>query len=274
MVMAADAVVMQSELVAYDAKTNETANVTLRAPVEIGEHVWSILLPRHETESGVHEEGRLGMVFKTKPHTTSMAVWGAPAPLVANRAFKVKVGVTCSAMCRLTGHVVEIHDEAGTRVGEGALGKAPWPDTGALYWTEVALTAPAAEEVPSWTVRFGAAGLALPHDAASTTVAFRTAKPPENTVTIKLVAQATGVPVEGVEVRVGVYEASTDERGLATVAVPKDTYHITVRKDGYRAEPMTVEVTRDVTVQVEAVAVPTGAEMEERAMRFQDHSWG
>ena len=99
----------------------------------------------------------------------------------------------------------------------------PLPGTGSLYWAEVALAAPAAEEVPAWTVTFAAAELALPHEATAATFNFRTAKPPENRVTIKIMAQETGVPVAGAEVRLGVYGAFTDDRGLATVEVPKDT---------------------------------------------------
>ena len=45
---------MMSELATYDEKTNETEDSTLKALTEIGEYAWSILFPRHETESTVH----------------------------------------------------------------------------------------------------------------------------------------------------------------------------------------------------------------------------
>jgi hypothetical protein len=191
-----------------------------------------------------------------------------------NSSFKVKVGIKCSALCHLGGHLVEVRNEAGTNIGEGRLGDTPWPGTGSLYWTEVVLAAPPAEEVPSWTVTFTPAELALAHEATSVTFTFRTAKPPENRVTIKIVAKETGVPLEDVEVRLGAYEVFTDQGGLTTVEVPKGTYGLTIRKDGYEAQPVAVSVSENVTVQVEALTAPTKAEIEERMMRFEDYPWG
>ena len=171
-----------------------------------------------------------------------VAVWDASSPVVMNSSFKVKVGIKCSAMCQLTGHIVEIRNEAGTTIGEGTLGETPWPGTGSLYWAKVVFAAPAAEEVPSWTVTFTAPELALSHEATSATFTFRAAKPPENRVAIKTIAKETRVQIEGVEVRLGIHEVFTDERGLATIEVPKGTYGLTIRKDGYKAQPITVEV--------------------------------
>jgi len=37
---------------------------------------------------------------EAEPHTTSVAVWDVPSPVVMNCRLKVKVGVTCSATCR------------------------------------------------------------------------------------------------------------------------------------------------------------------------------
>ena len=221
-----------------------------------------------------HEESGARIPFRTKPHATSAAVWDVPSPVIMNRSFEVKVGTKCSAMCQLTGQVLEIRNQAGIKVGEGTLGKTPWPETSALYYTAIALAAPAAEEVSSWTVAFAAGGLSLPHEAASATFTFRTARPPEKKVTIRITAEGTGVPVEDVEVRLGSYVAFTDEGGLATIEVPKDTYDLSIRKDGYTAEPITMKVNRDLTVQVEALSAPTAAETDDRMMEFRDYPWG
>jgi hypothetical protein len=273
-VVAPDGVVMARELTTYEDKINETEDFALKAPTEVGEHAWSIVFPRHETESTVHEEGCLPISFRTKPHTTSMAVWDVPSPVVMNSSFIVKVGVKCSAMCQLTGHLIEARDEAGMKIGDGTLGETPWPGTSSLYWAAVQLAAPATEGVPSWIVRFAPAALVLPHEETAATFSFQTAKPPENRVTIKIIAKETGVPVEDVAVRLGVYEVVTDECGVATVDVPKGTYGLTIRKDGCKAHPVTVEVSEDVTVQIEALTAPTKAEIEEKMMRFEDYPWG
>ena len=73
----------------------------------------------HETDGTVHEEGCLVVSFTTRPHTTSMAVWDVPSPVVMNRSFKVKVGVKCSSACSLAGHLIEVCDDGGTQVWRG-----------------------------------------------------------------------------------------------------------------------------------------------------------
>ena len=56
--------------------------------------------------------------------------------------------------------------------------------------------------------------------------------------------------------------------------MPKGTYGLTIRKDGYKAHPITVEVSEDVTVHIEALTAPTKAEREEKMMRFEEYPWG
>lgn len=273
-VMAPDAVVMTSELATYENNINETQGDNFKAPREVGEFAWSVVFPRHETESVVHEECCLPIAFRTKPHPTSMAVWDVPSPVVMNSSFKVKVGIKCSALCQLTGSLVEIHDEAGATIGHGRLGEGHWPGTDSLHWAEVELVAPATEGVAFLTVTFAAEESALPHEDTSTIFSVRAAKPPEHKVTIKIIAKETGLPVDDVEVRLGQYEAFTDLCGLATLDVPKSTYCLTIRKDGYDAEPIMVDVTEDAMIHVEASKAPTKAEIEERMMRYEDYPWG
>ena len=54
----------------------------------------------------------------------------------------------------------------------------------------------------------------------------------------------------------GVYRASTDERGRASLEVPKGRYDLNLGKVGYETHSQTVEVTQDVTIQVKAVSAP------------------
>ncbi|MGW8178828.1 MAG: carboxypeptidase-like regulatory domain-containing protein, partial [bacterium] len=115
------------------------------------------------------------------------------------------------------------------------------------------------------------AELELPHTGASATFSFRTNRPPEHTIKITVTEEETAEPVENVEVRLGVYRASTDEQGSAIVELPKGTYDLSFRRDGYKAEPMTVEVSADVTVQVKASTVP---KREEGVSPFPKWYWG
>jgi hypothetical protein len=273
-VMAPDGVVMTSELVDYGEQMNETGEFALTVPKQVGEHAWSVLFPRHEIGTVVHEECALPISFQTIPHRTSMAVWDVPFPVAKNRSFKVKVGLQCSAACQLTGQVVEIRDEAGTKVGEGRLGDTLWAGTSALYWAEVDMAAPAAEGVSSSSVTFTAAELEVAHEDASASFSFRADRPPDHTVTVRVIDKQTKAPIDDVEVRLGLYMVSTDERGVVKVGLPQGTYELTIRKDGYKADPMSVEMSEDLTVQIEALTAPTRLEREEQLMKFEDYPWG
>ena len=204
---------------------------------------------RDESASSTGSKGR-------HTHEITLAVWDIPSPVVMSRQFKVKVGVKCSAGCQLTGKEVEVHTETGGEVASASLGETPWVGTGALYWAEVDLAAPAAEGQYFWSVRFAAADLEVSHGGASASLSFRTIKPPEHSVLIKVIDKETEAPVQDVAVRLGFYRTSTDESGLAKVEVPKGTYDLSLWKVGYEALPRTVEVTEDVSVHVEILVVP------------------
>ena len=272
-VIAQGAVVKTKELATYAEGVNETVDFVLTVPEQIGEYAWSILFPRHEREGVVHEEASLPMSFRTIQHPTGMAVWGVPSPVTVNSSFRVNVGMQCSAGCRLAGRTVQVCDESGTKIGEGILGDAPWIGTSALYWVQVELAAPATEGVYARSVGSVATDSTLSHEEASATFHFRTARLPEHRVTVNVVTRETAAPVNHVEVRLGFYVASTDERGVLTFEMPTGTYELTIRKEGCQAPPMTVEVNRDLTITVEAFPGPTRAQIEERILKFEDYPW-
>ncbi len=99
-----------------------------------------------------------GEASKPAPHSTSIAVWGVPSPVVVDRGFAATVGVKCSAGCPLAGRAVVVRDEAGAEAGRGRLGETPAPGTSALHAVDVALKAPAREGVHTWTAVFDGAG--------------------------------------------------------------------------------------------------------------------
>ena len=95
---------------------------------------------------------------------------------------------------------------------------------------------------------------------------------PEHTVTVRVIKETTGEPIGDVEVRFGRYVSSTDELGVATLAVPGGTFEVSVRKDGFKAQPFTVAVDHNLAVDISAVTVPTQAEMDEKI--FDEYPWG
>ena len=101
-------------------------------------------------------------------------------------------------------------------MGEGKLGGTPWQGTGALYWTDARIVAPATDGVFSWTAQFTGAELELAHAEASANFSFRAGRQPEHRVTIKVIGEDTRAPLANAEVRLGFYTSCTDQGGLAS----------------------------------------------------------
>jgi hypothetical protein len=179
-------------------------------------------------------------------------VWDVTSPVVAGRRATLKVGVACSCGCDLTGATVDIHNETGTKVGGGTLGPTPWPSTTALYWAELDLTAPVTDGAHSWTLQ--ATAPEHSHEHVSSTVHFVTVKPPEHRVTLKVVDKDTGVPLDAVELRLGMFRATTDEAGIAQVEVSGETYDVTAWKIGYEILSSSAHVAADMSIQLELAA--------------------
>jgi hypothetical protein len=225
-------------------------------------------------------------------HETSLAVWDVTSPVVAGRRTTLKVGVACSCGCNLTGVIVGIHNETGTKVGGGTLGPMPWPGTMALYWTELDLAAPATEGAHSWTLQAtvpaSAQGYGEPrrsnaksgeprrsskersrtrldvapersrpeplHERATSSFRFIAVRPPEHRVALKVVHKDTGVPLDAVELRLGMFRATTNEAGIAQVEVSGGTYDVTAWKLGHEILSRSVRVAADVSIQLEVAA--------------------
>jgi hypothetical protein len=251
------AVVAGSALADFADAVNETAELAFIAPDEVGEYRWTLVFAKHEADGLVHEEGSLPITVKTMAHDTSLAVWEVPSPIVIEHPFQIHVGATCSAGCDLKGEEVQICDETGASMASGKLGETPWDGTRALYWTEVDLVAPAWEGATSRSIRFAPTALPLPHGKASARFGFETVKPPQYSVTVKVVQKDAGTPVEDAQVRLGVYFARSDQTGLARVAMPQGTYGLDVLKTGYEAlSPRDLDVNGDMTLEVEVALIP------------------
>src|SRR5437763_16973514 len=64
--------VVASELITCDAGINETADITLKAPQQVGEHVWTVAFAPSERDGVLHEAKPLSILVQTKPHMTSL----------------------------------------------------------------------------------------------------------------------------------------------------------------------------------------------------------
>ncbi len=252
----AGAVVKEIELVSFDGAAYETDELVVKAPTKPGEYTWTAVFAAQEKAGIIHEGSSAPFSFVAKPHTTSMAVWDVPSPIVFNTRFKIKVGVQCSAECKLAGREVAIYDHAGTKVATGTLGDVRWSDTGALYWAEVELEAPGAEGYYAWEAKFPKPDLELPHEGASYTFTFVTARQPEHVVTVEVIDKDTNTPIKHADVILHPYRSNTDERGMARLMAPKGEYELYVSGSGRETFQTTVKVASDVAVRAELLVAP------------------
>jgi hypothetical protein len=249
-----DGWVTTNALATFDDGVNESGEITLTAPKSIGEHFWSFSIASHASD--VVHDCALHLAISTRAQESSLAVWSIPSPVVTGAQFEIAVGAKSAGGCVLTGTHIEVCDQAGAVLGRGQLGDTPWPGTSALYWTSIALDAPAGAGLQTWSVRYAASDAELPHAGSSATFSVVVVPPPQHRLTIKIVAKETASPIENAQVRLGAYRAATDATGLAHMELPSGNYDLTVWKVGYEAPIRTIDVSADTTVEVEVATVP------------------
>lgn len=214
------------------------------------------------------------MSEETTPHATSMVVWDVPSPAAVGRTVTAKIGVRCEAGCILAGHNVEVRDLDGTVAGEGVLGDVPLDGTDGLFWAEVTFAAPCDTGIAFRAAAFAAVTSEPPHLAATAAFSFRVDPPPEHHVTVRVVHQTTGSPIDNVEVRMDLYAGSTDERGEARFDLPGGVYTCSIRKSGFEADPVAVTVDRDVELCIQAAVGLTREEYDAKLSSYENHPWG
>ncbi len=128
---------------AGDAAVAAARHITLKAPLQVGAHVWRLSCAAHESGNWHHDASLVRVAVRTLPLETSLAVWAIPSPVVTGQPFTIKVGAKSAAGCKLTGGRIAVRDEAGAVLASDVLGDTPWPGTSALYWSELTLVAPA-----------------------------------------------------------------------------------------------------------------------------------
>ena len=195
-----------------------------------------------------------GDAIETARAQASLAVWDIPQAVAAGQHFTIKAGVKSSSGCGLGGCRVTVLDGGGIVVASGLLGAEPWPDTEALYWSEIELCAPAVPGLATLTARFDAVSLDEPHDGASRPFSVAVVPTPEHTLTVTVAAEDG--PVADAIVRAGPIRVMTDAEGRARLHLAKGRHELAVWKSGYEAQPMPVVVDADAAVRVEARALP------------------
>ena len=235
---------------AHGEESSCVASISLKAPPTAGEAEWKLTFPEQEVAESVHGESTLTMTCEVLPHTTSVALWGVRSPVVGSSC-TVNGGIKCSALCRLGGHRVEVHDDEGVKLGEGHLGDDPKPGTEGLYEGEVHLVAPQNAGVFTASVSFTPEDSSLPHLGSVGDFTFRCLELPEHTVAVRIIPQDIDAPLEDIEVRVGAYRTMTDSHGTAEVGVARGSHELSVWRIDIEPVFIELKVTGDIEIEVD-----------------------
>jgi hypothetical protein len=249
-----------AELIEIEGDAYATNPVPLRAPLDVGEHLWRAVLAAVENGRVSHEETAAAVSFSTHPHAASVNVWGVPSAIPVGKPFSFKVGVKCSAGCNLSGRQVSVFDHEGAQVAAGHLHDDPWPDTSALYFVELQATAPRETGDYRWRVETPVSDSGVPHAAGSSAFAVNVVAAADHEVTVEAFDVENGAPIKGAHVLLHPYRALTDDTGVAKVRVAKGTYKLFVSGFNYVAYENLIDVTSNMAIRAELAVEPEGQE--------------
>jgi hypothetical protein len=101
----------------------------------------------------------------------------------------------------------------------------------------------------SWSVRFPAVGLKLPHAPSTTQFGVTFVPTAEHVVTVEALDATKQTPLAGAIVTMHPYRAVTDDSGIARLNVPKGDYTLFVSARKYVSDMTRVAVTSDLKTQ-------------------------
>jgi hypothetical protein len=237
-----------------------TGPVVLQAPLDVGDHVFRAVLPVVEKGGVLHEETTVEFSFATKAHDASVNIWGMPSAVAAGEPFSFKVGIKCSAGCKLAGRQVSAFDHEGAQVGVGHLLDEAWPGTSAVYFAELHARAPRETGDYRWHVETPGSEAGVPHAAGSSAFALKVVPAPDHEVTVEAFDAEKQAPIKGAHVFLHPYRALTDDKGVARVKVAKGTYKLFVSGFNYMAYENVIDVADNVTIRAELAVEPEGQE--------------
>ena len=254
-------VLEEGQLAEFDGTISQAVATGIKAPAAPGHYTWEAVFPAQTLNGTLHQESRATCSFEVKPHTTSMAVWDVPSPIVVGVGFSVKVGVQCPQGCTLTGAEVDVYDQLGAKIGSGTLADTPWPSSDTLYWAEVSLQAPAAKGYHEWIAKVPPCESPVAHEGCTYTFPFTVGAAPEHVVTVEVTRKNTAEVVPGAFVTVlekggFPYKETADETGTARLRVPKGEYIVYAAQDEYAPFETEVSVQDDALVKAEMLDRP------------------
>jgi hypothetical protein len=251
-----DAELANAELTEFDGEAYIARASVLRAPLEVGDHIWRAVLAAQEKNGVLHEETSTEFSFAAMAHVASVNVWDLPSAIAVGERFRFKVGIKCSAGCKLTGRPLSIFDHEGAQVGAASLVDDVWPGTSALYFAEVEAQAPLATGDYEWQIKTAGWDLSVPHADGACAFTFKVVSLPDHEVIVEVLDSEKQTPIKGAHVLLHPYRALADERGVAKVKVTKGRYELFVSGFNYIAYQNVIDVADDVTIRAELTVEP------------------
>lgn len=239
------------QLADFNDDEDAVGSLALKAPVETGDYIWSVVSPPVVKNGVSYEDASKTVSFTVKPHTTRVLAWDVPPTVVAGDPFGIKIGIKCSSECNFADKAFAIFDHEGAEIARGALTDDIVPGTSGLYFATAELKAPSSAGLYQWHVKSTGKDLERPHAEGAADFSLRVVPRPECLVTVEAIDSATQEPVAGAQVALHPYKTITDERGFAEIRVAKGAYHLFVAKRKYLTLGLPVEVTADMTARAE-----------------------
>jgi hypothetical protein len=191
------------------------------------------------------------IVENEEPHNISVIVWDVPSAIECSAKFSLRIGVKCPFECRHDEWLIEVNDHNGNQNACTSLSDEPWPDTTALYYAEMELTAPDSTGIYSWVAKVPAIEKDISHTECAAGFNLRVVAKPECILTVEAIDSESQSPVAGAKVVVHPYRTTTDKNGMAQVRVPKGEYRLFVSGKNYFPFRSEREVQSDMTIRAE-----------------------
>ena len=211
------------------------AEITVTAPIELGEYGYGAVLTPAEGEGVAHAEAKAEAHCTVKAHDAYLNVWNIPSAITAGEAFSFHVGLKCSCGCNLANRGFVVRDQAGTVVASATLGEAVWPGTSAVYFAEVQAVAPADLSLHKWTVESDGSATGIAHAPGTIDMRVRTVATPDHEIRFEVIDRKSGAPLKGIKLIMGPYRATTGEDGVALMRVVAD--HYVLHASGHKCLP-------------------------------------
>lgn len=245
----------QLVLTEFDEERNATkGQISLMAPTEPGRYTWHAQLAAFGLDELDFDEIRVPFSVMVAEHATVVNVWGAPSAVQQSRPFPVNIGVKCTCGCHLGGLPFTVHDDLGAQRADGVLSDDIWEGSEALHFAQVNLSCDGADiGRHEWEVRFEPEGLELPHLPSSSVFGVVVVPSPNHVVTVEAIDKERQTPLPGAIVSMHPYRASTDERGIAELHVPKGAYTMFVSARRYVSDTAELVVDTDLITQAQLV---------------------